>query len=254
MKSSVSKIHELKKDDETLDTFYHGKILVLQKKKGYRFSIDAPLLADFIQTRKSDELLELGTGSGIISLLLTIKPLKKIIALEIQESLADLAQRNVILNNLQKKITILHGDLSSFSLEKRFDVIFSNPPYQKWGTGNLSPSLEKTVARHEIKCDINDILTTTARLLKKRGRAYFIYRIMREEDFKTALDKTELKIKKIRYVKPKFNSPANLFLVELDFVSNSSEILPPLIIYNEQQKYTEEIQEIFAGRIYDSTN
>ena len=97
---------ELKSDEETLDTFYHGRILILQKKKGYRFSVDSPLLADFIQTRETDELLELGAGSGIISLLLSIKPFKHITGVEIQETLADLALRNVALNKLEKKIYI----------------------------------------------------------------------------------------------------------------------------------------------------
>jgi len=95
----------VKGKDETLDTFYSGRILVLQKKEGYRFSVDAPLLADFIRTRGSDELLELGAGNGIISLLLSIKPFRHITAVEIQAPLADLARRNVKLNNLEEKIS-----------------------------------------------------------------------------------------------------------------------------------------------------
>jgi len=97
---------KMKGNNETQDTFYHGRISILQKKKGFRFSIDAPLLADFIRTKQSDELLELGAGNGVISLLLSIKPFKHITALEIQKSLFDLAKRSIRLNQLEHKITI----------------------------------------------------------------------------------------------------------------------------------------------------
>jgi len=113
---------QLKAEDETLDTFYSGRILVLQKKKGYRFSVDAPLLADFIRTKISDELLELGSGNGIISLLLSMKPFKTITAVEIQESLADLARRNVKLNSLEEKIRVVEKDLRTFRLQKKYDI------------------------------------------------------------------------------------------------------------------------------------
>ena len=109
---------KMKEEDETLDSFYLGRILVLQKKRRYRFSVDAPLLADFIKTKASEELLELGTGNGIVSLLLSIKPFQHITAVEIQESLADLARRNVFLNNLEGKITIIQEDLRNFRSEK----------------------------------------------------------------------------------------------------------------------------------------
>ena len=119
----------LKGEDESLDAFYLGRISVLQKKKGYRFSVDAPLLADFIQTRHSDEILELGPGNGIVSLLLSIKPFKHITAVEIQESLTDLARRNIKLNNLEERISVVREDLCCYRPGKKFDVIFSNPPY-----------------------------------------------------------------------------------------------------------------------------
>ncbi|MEK6851454.1 MAG: hypothetical protein AABY30_02825, partial [Candidatus Thermoplasmatota archaeon] len=99
----------LRRDGETLDAFYHGRVRVLQKKKGYRFSVDAPLLAAFIRTRADDEALELGTGSGVISLLLSVKPFRRIVALEIQEGLADLARRNVELNGLGDRVEVVHA-------------------------------------------------------------------------------------------------------------------------------------------------
>jgi len=245
----MKRASRLKKEDETLDTFYSGRILVLQKKKGYRFSVDAPLLADFIKTQPTDELLELGVGVGIISLLLSIKPFKHITALEIQKSLADIARRNVELNSLEVKISIIEEDLRRYKPEKKFDVIFSNPPYIRKKGGHLSPSPEKSIAKHELKCNINDIIKKARELLKKEGRAYFIYRIKRKEDFMQTADKHELYLKRFRYICPRQETPPNLFLVECGLSSGKKEILPPFILYNEKGEYTLEAEEVFLGRI-----
>ncbi len=240
---------QLKAKDETLDTFYSGRILVLQKRKGYRFSMDAPLLADFIRTDASDELLELGTGNGIISLLLSIKPFKTITAVEIQTSLADLARRNVKLNNLEEKILIIEEDLRAFRPEKKFDVIFSNPPYIKRETGYISPSAEKSVAKHELKCNINDIVRKTQELLKEEGRANFIYPVSRKEDFRRVLKASGLEIKTMRFIRPRKGTPPNLFLVEVGFSPQEVELLPPFILYDDQGEYTPEANKVFQGRI-----
>lgn len=239
----------LKGEDETLDSFYRGSILVLQKKEGYRFSVDAPLLADFIQTKRSDEVLELGAGNGIISILLSIKPFKHITAVEIQESLADIARRNVKLNNLDRKIIIIRDDLRQYHPGKKFDVIFSNPPYIKKGEGHLSSSLEKSIAKHELKCDIFGILEKTAELLKNRGRAYFIYVAKRKNDLFQAIESNSMKIKSFRFVHPRQESPPNLLLAECDLHSAKEILLPPFILYDERGNYTPEAEEIFRGRI-----
>jgi tRNA1Val (adenine37-N6)-methyltransferase len=240
---------QLKGEDETLDSFYRGSILVLQKKEGYRFSIDAPLLADFIQTKRSDEILELGAGNGIISLLLSIKPFRHITAVEIQESLADMARRNVKLNNLERKISIIREDLRHYHPGKKFDVIFSNPPYIKKGEGHLSSSLEKSIAKHELKCDIFGILEKTAKLLKSKGRAYFVYLAKRKDDLFKAIERNSLKIKSIRFVYPRQDNPPNLLLAECDFSSEKEALLAPFILYDKGGGYTPEAEEIFRGRI-----
>jgi len=241
--------NQLKGEDETLDSFYKGSILVLQKREGYRFSVDAPLLADFIQTKRSDEILELGAGNGIISLLLSIKPFKHITAVEIQASLADMARRNVKLNNLDRKISVIQEDLRQYHPGKKFDVIFSNPPYIKKGEGHLSSSMEKSIAKHELKCDIFNILEKTAKLLKSKGRAYFIYLEKRKDDLFQAIERNRLKINSIRLVHPRQDSPANLLLAECDFSSEKEAILSPFILYDEGGNYTPEAEEIFRGRI-----
>ena len=238
----------MKGEDETLDSFYLGRILVLQKKKGYRFSVDSPLLADFIQTKKSDELLELGAGNGIISLLLSFKPFKHITAVEIQVSLAALARRNISLNKLEDKITIIHKDLRTFWLRRKFDVIFSNPPYIKKERGHLSALQEKSIAKHELKCDIFDIMQKTKELLKKEGRAYFIFPAKRSEDFREAVEMSKLKIKAIRFILPRRERTPNLFLAECDFSSQKEFIMSPLVLFDERRNYTSEAKEIFSGR------
>ena len=240
-------------NDETQDTFYHGRISILQKKKGFRFSLDAPLLADFIQTKQSDELLELGAGNGVISLLLSIKPFKHITALEIQKSLFDLAQRNIRLNQLEHKITICRMDLREYKADKKFDVIFSNPPYYEIIAGRMSKSREKAIAKHELKCSIFDIIRKASDLLKKDGRAYFIFKEKRRNAFIKAVEESGLRIKLERCVLARREGKTNLFLTECVFSREIKVVLQPLILYDEEGNYTEEAQEIFKGRIHAST-
>ncbi len=245
----MKRSHPLQGEDETLDTFYHGRILVLQKKKGYRFSVDAPLLADFIPTRPSDELLELGAGCGIISLLLSIKPFGHITAVEIQGSLADLARRNVRINHLEERITVVQEDLRRFDPPKKFDVVFSNPPYIKKGKGNLSVSEEKSVARHEIRCDIFDVIRKASQLLKSTGSAYFVFPARREKDIFQAMEKNGLKLSALRRVHSRPGGPPSLLLVGSDFRMARENVMPPFIIYDKSGRYTSEAEEIFRGRV-----
>ena len=238
----------LKGEDETLDTFYLGRILVFQKKRGYRFSVDAPLLADFIQTKPSDEALELGAGSGVISLLLSIKPFKHITAVEIQDSLADLARRNVKINKLEKKISVVQEDLQQYQPSQKYDVIFSNPPYIRKGEGYLSLSEERSVAKHELKCDIFAVMKKTAELLHEEGRAYFIFQAKRQSDLYRAAEKSGLMIDSVRFIHPREGRPPNLFLVSCNFSSRQETVLPLFVLYDKKGAYTPEAEEIFRGR------
>ncbi len=238
-------------EDETLDAFFHGRIQVLQKKKGYRFSIDAPLLADFIRTEEKDQVLELGMGSGIISLLLSLKPFRHITGLEIQDSLFDLAKRNVRLNGLQDRITILHCDLATYASPQKYDLIFSNPPYLACGRGHVSESREKSVAKHELKCDISDIMRKTAELLDRQGRACFVFPESRRTAFFAAFDFQGLQVRRERAVKSHADRAPNLFLIELGFSAGSGLSEAPLILFREDGVYSEEACEIFSGRGHD---
>jgi len=256
-----------RRDGETLDTFYRGRIRVLQTKKGYRFSVDAPLLADFIRTRPEDEALELGTGNGIISLLLSVKPFSRITALEIQAGLADLARRNIELNALGARIEVTEADLRTYEPGRTFDLIFSNPPYIRKSTGFLSASPERSAAKHELHGGIGEILKRTGEWLGPDGRACFVYPEKRRADFLAAAGETGLAARRLRSVHPRAGEPPNLFLIELgraaltntemepgsailagpDRQSGGPELMPPLILFGPDGKYTSEAEVVFSG-------
>lgn len=233
---------------ETLDSFYRGRIRVLQKKRGYRFSVDAPLLADFIRTRRTDDILDVGTGSGIISLLLSAKPFKRITALEIQKGLAGLAKRNFSLNALGNRVKVVRTDFREYRPRRKFDLVVSNPPYIRKSTGFLSRVAEKSVAKHEIHGDIGDFMLKTAEWLKPGGRACFIYPERRRGDFMKAAEANGLRILRTRAVRARAGDPPSFFLAELGFAAARSSVLRPLILLNRSGRYTAEAEAIFTGR------
>jgi len=237
--------------DESLDTFYRGRILVLQRKNGFRFSVDAPLLADFIQTKEGDEILELGTGCGIISLLLSVRPFRRIVALEVQPGLAGLARRNVILNNLEGRLTIVQKDFKHYHPHHKFDVVFSNPPYIKKNSGFLSPSEERNIAKHELLCSLEEILSCAKNFLKESGSVYFIFPAIRRQEFESSLGNLGLKLKTSRLVYPRENEQPNFFLAECSFSAETTQVVPPLILFGPDGRYTQEAEEIFSGRHKD---
>lgn len=236
-----------KREDETLDSFYHGKILILQKKKGYRFSVDAPILADFIETKENEELLEIGAGCGIISLLLSLKPFKHITCLEIQSSLADLARRNVFLNRLKDKITVIAGDIKFYQPGKKFDVIFANPPYFKLKSGLLGRCKERTIARHEIALNALELIKKIVEFLKTEGRCCLIYPFSRYKEIMKLLAKHGLKIWRERLVLSKIDRPPRFFLIEAGFIEKPKKEIPTLILFGPDGQYKAEAKKIFAG-------
>jgi len=226
-------------DDERLDEF--GELKVIQKKDGPYFSIDAVILADFADVRKGDKVADLGAGGGIISLLLASKTeLDKIIAIEIQEELADVARRNTILNNLGDKIEVVTGDLrlanKNFPAEQ-FDLVVTNPPYRVVGSGRLNPNSLKAIARHEIKCTLDDVLHSAFHLLKNHGRFAIVYRPDRLVDLVSGCRKHRLEPKRLQIVYPDYENESNLVLLEA--VKNGQadcRIMKPLILEGSQMR------------------
>ena len=252
-------------DGETLDTFYRGRIRIVQTKKGYRFSVDAPLLADFIRTRPGDEALELGTGNGVISLLLSAKLFRKITAVEIQAGLADLARRNVELNGLGDRIEVVRADFRIYEPGRTFDLIFSNPPYIRKATGFLSASAERSAAKHELHGGIREILARTAEWLAPGGRACFVFPEKRRADLLAAAGESGLALRRLRFVHPRAGEPPNLFLSELGHIpeamaalgtgaagsgegSGEPELMPPLVLFGPDGRYSPEAEAVFSGK------
>jgi tRNA1(Val) A37 N6-methylase TrmN6 len=233
--------------DETLNTFYKGKILILQRKNGFRFSVDAPLLASFIQTKKEDEILEIGTGCGIIPMLLSLKPFHHIVALEVQQGLADLARRNIMLNHLDGRITVIEKDFRQYNPWHQFDIIFSNPPYLPKDSGYLSQTEEKNIAKHEILCSVEDMLNWSKNWLKVDGSAYFILPESRRAGFELELLKSGLSLKRSRLVFPRENEPPNFFLAECGQAPGGCQVMAPLILCGQDGKYTDEAEAMFSG-------
>lgn len=221
--------------DETLDPFCDGSLQILQKKKGYRFSIDAILLSRFISLRKGEKAIDLGTGCGIVPLLLsTGTKAHSFVGVEIQKDLAELAIRNVALNRLDGRITILHQDLRKLKADfepESFDVVFSNPPYRKHLTGRVNPYPEKAIARHEIKGTLDDLVQMAAYLLPDKGRCYLIYSASRAIDLLFTLRHRNLEPKRMQFVHPKRKEDARFVLVEsVKAGGKELKIMEPLVL------------------------
>lgn len=219
--------------DERIDEFTGLK--VIQKIDGPHFSLDAILLARFTKVKRGEKLADLGTGSGIISLIIAKETqVEKIIGIEVQDELADIARRNVRLNSLEDKIEIITEDLRRIHKEFQagyFDIVVSNPPYRLAGSGRINPNPLKAISRHEIKCSLDDILKATSYLLKNKGKAVYVYRPDRIADIISGCRHYNLEPKRIQFVYPGINIEANLVLIEaIKNGKKESRVLSPLII------------------------
>jgi len=238
-------------EDETQDSLLFGALRLIQKRRGYRFSLDALLLADFVDPHSDTRLVDLGTGCAVIPLLLArLRPFRYAVAVEIQHELAEIARRNVALNHAEGKIQVLHADLRELPRllgERPFDLVVSNPPYRKLGAGRLNPLEEKAVARHEVACTLSDLVATAARLLAGEGRFALVYPAAREPELRQALAGHRLVPTLSRQVRPRPHQPPMLLLLEAAF-RGSGEGLPPLDVRASGGDYTAEMLEIFRGR------
>ena len=225
--------------DETLETFGESKLHILQKKRGYRFSVDAILLSEFVRIRKDEKAIDLGAGCGILALLLSqTTKVRSFLGVEVQKTLSDLAERNVVSNHFQHRITILHEDyrtLPRIFPAGSFHVVVSNPPYRKFRSGRVNPSQERAIARHEIYGTIDDLVSVAAYLLPPKGRFYLIFPASRTVDAIASLRRNMLEPKRIRFVHPYAGAGAKFILVES--VKNSGvelKIMAPLTLHESK--------------------
>lgn len=232
--------------DETLDTFGQGRLWVLQKKAGYRFSLDAVLLAGLVELQPGARVMDLGTGCGIIPLILACRfPQVSLVGVESQVALADLANRNVHLNGLAERITILETamqDLTGHIPPASFDVVVSNPPYRPLGAGRLNPQTEKAIARHELQGSLAAVAQAARYLLADKGRLFLIYPAWRTVHLLSLLRAERLEPKILRFIHSRPGEPACLVWVAARHGGREEvSILPPLVIYEAPPRYTAEM-------------
>jgi tRNA1Val (adenine37-N6)-methyltransferase len=189
---------------------------LIQSNDGYRFSMDALLISEFVTIRPGDTVVDLGTGCGVIPLILLItKPVGYAFGLEIQADLATQAARNAILNGLDKKTGIVLGDIREPPFaEHSADVVICNPPYRQVRSGRINPDVRKAIARHEILASIDDILRAAKHVLRKKGRLALIYPSVRLVDVLVSMRRFELEPKRIQLNYPSLKSGAKLALIE----------------------------------------
>ena len=224
----------------TDDALFDGRIRCLQHRRGYRFSLDSVLLGNFVSIRPAEKILDLGCGSGIVSLILAYRwPSCQIDGLEIQPELVKLARENVVQNNWQERIRIIQGDLRQIDKNiaaGQFDWVISNPPYRKKGSGRMNVQPEQLVARHENMADVASVVNAAFWALKNKGRAAFIYPAVRGATVLYELKKKGLEPKKMQTVFSYRGSAATLLLIEA--VKGGGEeltILPPFYVYRTQE-------------------
>jgi tRNA1Val (adenine37-N6)-methyltransferase len=235
----------------TTDTFFDGKIKVKQSRAGYRFSIDSVLLAFHAAPRAGDKVLDLGTGCGIISLIMAIRePDIRVFAVELQTELAGLAEANVRQNRLGNRIQVMHTDMRLLMPNMTggpADLIVCNPPYRRSGSGRINPAQQRAVARHEIKVSLIDILGTARRMLRTAGRFVVIYSVERTTDIISCMRSEQIEPKSMRMIHSTLNSEAKLVLIEgVKGARPGLKIPPPLIIYDDTGDYTQEVEPMFA--------
>lgn len=235
---------------ETLDEIAGGQIKVLQKAKGYRFSLDALLLSHFVRLCPNEHILEMGTGNGVISLILAGRwGGVKITGIDIQEELVEMAGRSVALNGLCEKIGIRLADvrdIKNIFPSRSFDVVVSNPPYRKINSGRINPDREKALARHEVMGAVGDFLQAGGYVLKPAGRAYFIYPATRMVELLSSMRRVHVEPKRLRMVYSDDKTSGKFVLAEgIREGGEELEVMPPLFIYDEKGKYTEEMTSIF---------
>lgn len=249
-------MEELIKPGERIDDLQIGGLRIIQDPKGFCFGIDAVLVSNFCEIRKGDTVADLGTGTGVIPLLIAGKSgAAHITGFEIQQQVGDMARRSVQLNGLQERITIV---TDSFLNAREYvkpgsvQVVVSNPPYVAKGAGIHNQESLKTVSRHEVHCTFDDVARTAADLLGTGGRFYLIHRPDRLADVIAACRMNRLEPKVIRFVQPKPDTAPNMFLLKcVKGGGTDLRFMPPLVVYNADNSYREEIYDIYRLECID---
>lgn len=235
----------------TRDTFLNGCLTVYQHQSGYRFSIDAILLASYVRVKAGDRLVDLGCGCGIVALVLAYRQLTvQCFGIEIQPALAGLARKNVVANHMDDRIQIIEGDIKSISqnrIKGPVDIIVCNPPFGRIASGRISPDSERALARHEITMCLKDITATARRILRRGGKLCVIFPAERTADLFGHLRADGIEPKRIRPIQSHPTKTADRILVEGTAGGRPGmTIEPSLVIYKADGEYTDEVQKMMG--------
>lgn len=237
--------------DERIDDLEYKNLKIIQNKKGFCFGIDSILLSDFAKDmKKNSKVIDLGTGTGIISILLCKKSnLKNIVGVEIQKDIAEMAKRSVLLNNLQEKCEIINKDILDLNLlyeQGSFDCVVTNPPYKQKNSGIINEDEKKLISRHEIKADLEDFIKISKNLLKDKGEFYMVHRPERLVDIIYLMRKYKIEPKIVRFVSSNVKKEPKMVLIK--GIKNAKPFLKVydnIYIYDLNGSYTDEINKIY---------
>lgn len=237
--------------NERLDDLNRNGYFIIQDPKRFCFGIDAVLLSDFAKVKKNENVLDLGTGTGIVPILLEAKTQgAHFTGLEIQPESADMARRSVAYNHLEEKVSIVTGDICNASEifgKQTMDVITTNPPYMIGQHGITNDADAKTIARHEVMCSLEDIVRESARVLKPNGRFYMVHRPFRLAEIMSLMVEYRLEPKRMRMVHPYVDREPNMVLIEgMKGAKSRMTVEKPLVVYKAPNEYTDEIYEIYG--------
>jgi len=240
------------KDGERIEDLQCRELKIIQNKNWFCFGMDSVLLANYCDLKDGEEVVDLGTGTGIIPILLYGKNnLKKIYGIEVQNEVAEMAKKSIKLNRIENCIEIINTNIKDYRkyLKKNhFDTVVSNPPYIKTSNNLISPKKKKAFSRHEIEGDLEDFVKIAAELLKHRGKLYMVYRPNRLVEVFQYMKKYKLEPKKIRFVQNKNNDEPNLVLIKGVKAANPHLIVEkPLIVFDKDGNYTDEINKIYSS-------
>lgn len=239
------------KENERIDDLQRNGYQIIQDSERFCFGMDAVLLSGFARAKEGDMLLDMGTGTGIIPILMEAKTkASKLVGLEIQEDSADMARRSVLLNNLEEKIDIVTGDIKEADKlfkAASFDVITCNPPYMTGQHGLQNKNEAKTIARHEVRCNLEDVVKMAAHLLKPGGNFFMVHRPFRLSEILVLLHQYKLEPKRMQLVYPYVDKEPNMVLIEANRGGKPRmTVEKPLIVYKEPGVYMPEIYDIYG--------
>ena len=239
-------------EGERYDDLLTHHLKIIQSRDVFSFSMDAVLLARFASAPMKGTIIDLCTGNGVVPLLLSTRTKAAIVGVEIQSRLADMAKRSVACNHLEAQISIVENDLKQYPRAgidpQRADLVTVNPPYMNTTTGVQNENEHYALARHEIACTLDDVVAAAARLLSTGGKLAMVHRPTRLVDLLDTMRAYRLEPKRIRFVHPRRTEEPNMVLIEaVRDAKPECRVLPPLIVYDENGHYTEELRKVYYG-------